>query len=97
MTLNMSKQEKKISILKHALGGREEEIFSYQIDIDNFERAIKKIETEYEEDTNMQSFKEHLHKLLKENKEQQAKAVIIHDVIKEQLFELTGEACFTHV
>lgn len=97
MTLNMPKQEKKIDILKHALKGREEEIFSYQIDIDNFERAIKKIEIEYEEDTNMQSFKEHLHKLLKENKEQQTKAIIIHDVIKEQLFELTGEACFTHV
>lgn len=92
----MSKQEKKINILKHALEVREEEIFSYQIDIDNFERAIKKIEIEYKEDTNMQSFKENLYKLLKENKEQQAKAIIIYDVIKEQLFELTGESCFTH-
>ncbi len=97
MILNMSKQEKKINILKHALEVREEEIFSYQIDIDNFERAIKKIEIEYKEDTNMQSFKENLYKLLKENKEQQAKSIIIHDVIKEQLFELTGETCFTHV
>lgn len=93
----MSKQEKKINILKHALEVREEEIFSYQIDIDNFERAIKKIEIEYKEDTNMQSFKENLYKLLKENKEQQAKSIIIYDVIKEQLFELTGETCFTHV
>jgi len=93
----MSKQEKKINILKHALEVREEEIFSYQIDIDNFERAIKKIEIEYKEDTNMQSFKENLYKLLKENKEQQAKSIIIYDVIKEQLFELTGESCFTHV
>lgn len=92
----MSKQEKKINILKHALEVREEEIFSYQIDIDNFERAIKKIEIEYKEDTNMQSFKENLYKLLKENKEQQAKSIIIYDVIKEQLFELTGESCFTH-
>jgi len=91
----MTTQAKKVSILKQALAAREEEIFSYQIDIDNFERAIKKIEIEYEEDVNMQDFKGNLRNLLKENKAQQAKAIIIHAVIKEQLFELTGELCFT--
>jgi hypothetical protein len=91
----MTTQTKKVSILKQALEAREEEIFSYQIDIDNFERAIKKIEIEYKEDVNMQDFKANLCNLLKENKAQQAKSIIIHAVIKEQLFELTGELCFT--
>lgn len=91
----MTTKTKKIDILKNALEVREEEIFSYQIDIDNFERAIKKIEIEYERDSNMQEFKENLRNLLRDNQAQQAKAIIIHAVIKEQLFELTGESCFT--
>lgn len=91
----MTTQAKKIDILKNALKTREEEIFSYQIDIDNFERAIKKIEIECKTDATMQDFKDHLCNLLRDNRTQQAKAIIIHDVIKEQLFELTGESCFT--
>lgn len=91
----MDKTQKKIEILKANLLTREGEVFNYQIDIDNFERAIKKIEIEYQENPEMYNFGVNLTRLLKENKEQQSKAQLILDVIKEQLFELTGDPCFT--
>jgi hypothetical protein len=91
----MTTQENKLKVLTSALAMREEEIFNYQIDIDNFKRAIKKIEIEYKDNTEIQEFKTQLEKLLEENYLQQTKSRIIRDVLKEQLFELTGDPCFT--
>jgi hypothetical protein len=91
----MTTQKNKIQILTNALSMREEEIFNYQIDIENFKRAIKKTEIEYKDNPEIQEFKAHLENLLKENCLQQTKSRIIRDVIKEQLFELTGDLCFT--
>lgn len=79
--------DKKV-VLSSSLEAREEEIFHYQIDIDNFQRAIKKIDSEYTDDQSLNDFKEHLSNLLEANKREQRKAIIIRDVIAEQLEEL---------
>ena len=73
----------KRNILEQALHQRNDEVLSYQIDIDNFARAIEKIG----DDKDMQSFKEELQTLLKNATYEQRKATIIRDVIREQLEE----------
>lgn len=85
---------KKIDTLKLALEARDREFFDYQINIDNFERAIKKIENSEELATTMSTFKENLQETLRQSKHEQTKCSIIRDVIKEQLFELTQDPCF---
>lgn len=90
----MENNEKKISVLKDALQARHAEFFDYQINIDNFERAIKKIENDESLSAEMEVFKNHLEETLRQSKHEQTKCSIIRDVIKEQLFELTQDPCF---
>ena len=78
----------KLEILKEALTGRDQEILNYQINIDNFERAIKKIKEEYMDNAEIVQFGQHLHGLLESNVIEQTKAKIIRDVIAEQIQEL---------
>ena len=78
----------KTEILKTNLTARIDEVQNYQINIDNFERSIKKIEEQYSDNEKMIEFKNHLIKLLEENKTEQLKAIIIRDVIEDQLKEL---------
>ena len=78
----------KKSTLLSALESREQEIFHYQIDIDNFKRAIDKIDTIYAENESLSDFREHLCNLLQANKREQLKGIIIRDVIADQLNEL---------
>lgn len=83
----MNKKE----ILKEALEAREREIFEYQINIDNFERAIKKIQIEHIGNEEIVKFGQHIDGLLNSNRIEQTKAKIIRDVIAEQLQELEEE------
>lgn len=78
----------KTELLKTNLTARIDEVQNYQINIDNFERSIKKIEEKYSDNEKMIEFKNHLIKLLEENKTEQLKAIIIKDVIEDQLKEL---------
>jgi Cys-tRNA synthase (O-phospho-L-seryl-tRNA:Cys-tRNA synthase) len=78
----------KVEILKVALEGRNEEIQNYQINIDNYVRAIDKINTEHTDNPAMIEFKDHLADMLDSSKTQQLKAIIIRDVIADQLTEL---------
>ena len=77
----------KKQILEEALKVRKEEVLQYEINIENFKRAIKKIETNYESNVNLAPFKSQLIQLVEENETQQLKAMIIRDVIAEQLGE----------
>ena len=83
---------KKLEALRTALEGRNQEVMEYQINIDNFVRAIAKIDTEYAEDPSLVPFKENLIDLLAANEAEQLKSIIIRDVIAEQVAELE-EAC----
>lgn len=69
--------------LTSALIQRKNEVFGYQINIDNYNRAIRKIS-----DPDLLPFKEQLEGLLSSEILEQKKAQLMLDVIKEQLEEL---------
>jgi len=79
---------KKLEALHAALESRIQEVMEYQINIDNFARAIAKIDSEYANEPNLVPFRENLTNLLESNKAEQLKAIIIRDVIAEQVAEL---------
>lgn len=79
---------KKLSILKPSLESRNDEILNYQINIDNYERAIAKIESSYSDNPAMIEFRDQLAHLLESNKTEQLKSIIIRDVIAEQISEI---------
>ena len=69
--------------LKEALGAREEEVLMYQINIDNYERAIEKSK----DDPELGEFVDRLHELLVSSRLEQKKAKIMLEVIREQIEE----------
>lgn len=77
----------KIETLKSALATRSDEIDGYQINIDNYIRAIAKIEANYADNPAMVEFGERLKELLEQHKTEQLKAIIIRDVVADQLAE----------
>lgn len=78
----------KIELLKSALVARDEEIFGYQVNIDNYTLAIIKINSEYADNVAMQEFREQLQCNLDSSIIEQLKVKIIRDVIADQLQEL---------
>lgn len=78
----------KIEILKSALTARDEEILGYQINIDNYSRAIDKINSSYADNKQIVEFGKRLAAMLEEHKTEQLKAKIIRDVIADQLNEM---------
>jgi len=78
----------KLEILTVALESRNEEVATYQINIDNYTRAIDKIDTEHFDNPAMIEFRDHLVDMLASSKTEQLKAVIIRDVVADQLTEL---------
>tara|TARA_Y100000004_G_scaffold89215_1_gene100075 strand:+ start:1260 stop:1520 length:261 start_codon:yes stop_codon:yes gene_type:complete len=78
----------KLEVLKDALKGREEEIFGYQINIDNFTLAIARVQKEHAGKRGMREFSKDLKKRLQETETEQLKAIIIRDVLVDQIAEL---------
>ena len=78
----------KLTTLKAAINARHEEIFDYQINIDNYLRALEKIRDEHSDKPGMKEFAENLSKLHDSCKTEQLKAIIIRDVIADQIAEL---------
>jgi hypothetical protein len=74
--------------LKTFKEARAQEVAEYQINIENFTRAIIKIDTEYASNKDMLEFREHLQKLLADNKKEQLKSIIMRDVLADQIVEL---------
>ena len=77
----------KLETLQSALVARNDEILSYQINIDNYARAIEKINADYCDNPAIVDFGARLAELLEEHKTEQLKAIIIRDVIRDQLTE----------
>ena len=67
---------------------RDQEIAEYQLNIDNFTRAVSKIDLEYSNNQDMLDFKNHLLQLLADNKREQLKSIIMRDVLVDQISEL---------
>ena len=78
----------KLETLQSALNARNDEILGYQINIDNYIRAIDKINAEHADNSAMIEFRDKLIDMLASHKTEQLKAIIIRDVIADQLTEL---------
>ena len=78
----------KLQILQASLTPRNQEIFDYQINIDNYIRAIKKINDDYTDNKAVIEFRDLLTNMVESNKTEQLKSIIIRDVIQEQITEL---------
>jgi len=78
----------KLETLKSAVEARNAEVADYQINIDNYERAIAKIDQEHADKPEILKFKDQLIGLLDSSKTEQLKAIIIRDVIADQIIEL---------
>lgn len=74
-------------ILTQALEGRDAELLSYQINIDNYRLAIAKITADHPENDDLAAFREELEARLAEELRQQLRSRIIRDVIADQLQE----------
>lgn len=73
-------------ILSSALEHRDAEILSYQININNFTLAIAKIEANYPDDPDLSGpFKADLQQRLEAEIIQHRRAIVIRDVIADQL------------
>lgn len=75
----------KKEILTTALNARIEELFSYQINIDNYRLAIEHIDTLLDE--SLFPFRDQLSSLLASEILEQKKALVIKTVIEQQLKE----------
>lgn len=75
-------------ILTQALEGRDAELLGYQINIDNYRLAIAKIKAEYPDDQDLAVFRRELEERLAEECRQQRRAMVIRDVIADQLEEV---------
>lgn len=71
----------KSEILIAALSAREDEVLHYQINIDNYIRAIEKAS----HDPELSDFVSNLKDLLASSILEQKKAIVMRDVIREQL------------
>ena len=79
---------KKLESLQSALDARNNEFVEYQINIDNYTRAIDKINAEHQNNPAMIEFRDRLADMLESNKIEQLKSMIIRDVIADQLNEM---------
>ena len=79
---------KKLETLQSALDARNNELLDYQINIDNYTRAIDKINAEHQNNPAMIEFRDRLADMLESHKTEQLKSMIIRDVIADQLNEM---------
>ena len=82
----------KLQILQSSLEPRIDEILNYQINIDNYTRAIAKINAEHADNPAMVEFRDGLVDMVESHKTEQLKATIIHDVITDQIAELEASS-----
>ena len=78
----------KLQTLQSALEPRNNEILNYQINIDNYTRAIDKINDKHADNPAMVEFRDGLTDMVESHKTEQLKAIIIRDVIVDQITEL---------
>tara|TARA_R110002012_G_scaffold155045_2_gene315880 strand:+ start:6061 stop:6312 length:252 start_codon:yes stop_codon:yes gene_type:complete len=78
----------KLQTLQSALEPRNNEILDYQVNIDNYTRAIDKINAEYSDNPAMIEFRDRLADMLISGQTEQLKSIIIRDVIADQITEL---------
>jgi hypothetical protein len=78
-------ETERLSMLTDAYEHRQREVMHHQINIDNYHLAIEEIETKHPEDETMLEFANRLRDLLASSIIEQAKEVIMRDVLAKQL------------
>lgn len=79
----------KFQVLTENLAYRNDSIESYQINIDNYTYAIKKIDSDHSSDSDLSGpFRAELVQRLKDELIQQRREIVIRDVIADQLRDL---------
>lgn len=78
-------ETERLNILTEALKHRQREVLHHQINIDNYALAIAEVETRHPGDEQMAEFANRLRDLLTSSKIEQAKEIILRDVIAKQL------------
>lgn len=78
-----------IKILSDALEQRNQELLLYQINIDNYDLAISKINTKHADNSDLIAFRDELQLRLDEERRQQLRSRIIRDVIADQVEQLS--------
>jgi hypothetical protein len=72
-------------ILRQALAARNDEVLTYQINIDNYTAAIASIDANYADNANLAQFRADLANRLRVEREQQLRSIVIRDVIAAQV------------
>jgi len=78
----------KLQTLQESLEPRNNEILNYQINIDNYTRAIDKINNQYADNPALIKFRDKLATEVKNHITEQLKSIIIRDVIADQINEM---------
>jgi cytochrome c551/c552 len=78
-------EEERIKIITDAYGHRKREVMHHQINIDNYTLALAEIAEKHPEDEAMAEFANRLRDLLASSIVEQAKEVIMRDVMAKQL------------
>lgn len=78
-------EEERIKILTEAHEHRQREVLHHQINIDNYQLALAEIEARHPNDEVMAEFANRLRDLLASSVVEQAKEIILRDVIAKQL------------
>jgi hypothetical protein len=78
-------EEERLKMLTDAHEHRQREVMHHQINIDNYHLAIEEIETKHSEDEVMLDFANKLRDLLASSIIEQAKEIIMRDVLAKQL------------
>ena len=79
-------EAERLKILTDAYEHRQREVLHHQINIDNYRLAIAEIAAKHPDDESMAEFAARLQELLASSLVEQAKEVVIRDVIAKQLY-----------
>lgn len=79
--------ERLLEVIKQSVESRKIELENYDLNIENFRRAIAKIDSNFPNNPAMQEFRVSLVELLEQNVNERMKEQLMHDVLVDQLNE----------
>ena len=78
--------------LKDSFIARENELFTYEVEIRNFKYSIEQIETNHSDNEEMMNYKKELENILKMSEVNRLKCLLNRDSLKIQLENLTNQS-----
>ena len=78
--------------LEDSFIARENELFTYDVEIQNFKHSIEQIETNHSDNEEMMNYKKELENILKMSEVNRLKCLLNRDSLKIQLENLTNQS-----